>query len=537
MKRNYLLIFFAALSAHSFGQLNIQSGATFVVQNGATVTVQGDITSNADIQGNGTILLKGSSLQTVNMNGFSIQNLQVDNANNIALGGNVTIGTSVLFTSGKIQLNTYDFTLSSTSTLTGYDATKYLVTNNTGRVIRTSLGNTAFTFPVGFDLSSYNPLTLTQNGTVDNIGVRCLSNVLKNGGSGAPFVKEVVDASWAVTEGTAGGNNLTMTSGWSGTDELTGFNRAKTGISYYDGVGWDMTNAQTGASSGAGPYTVTRSNITSLANGGYFAVGTRPVMTQLLVSPKALLQGAVNGSTGTMTDLLRSGGLLPLTDPYTGLAGFTHSGSGGGETIPSTVLTATGTNSDITDWVFLSLHDGTTGTVLSTHAVLIQKDGNIVDVDGTNTKTNYINFAGFPAGSYFVSVRHRNHLGVRSASNLALSRTVTTSLDFTSSLSSAFAGSVTNNAMATLGGGFFGLWGGDINRNKNVKFNGPGNDLNELLNTCLSGNKTISLNGYSPCDLNLDRVTKFNGPGNDLNVLLNTILGGDKTRIINQPNF
>ncbi len=537
MKKNYLLFLFAALSASSYGQLNIQSGATFVVQSGATVTVQGDITSNADIQGTGTILLKGSTLQTVNMNGFSIQNLQIDNGNNIALGGNVTVGSSLLFTSGKIQLNTYDFTAGSAATLTGYDGTKYFVTNNTGRLIRSSLGNSPFTYPVGYDLTTYNPVTLTQNGTVDNIGVRCLSGVLQNGSSGSPFVKEVVDASWAVSEGTAGGNNLTMTTGWNGTDELTGFNRNKTGISNYDGIGWDMTNAQTGASSGAGPYAITRSNITSLANGGIFAVGTRPVMTQLLVSPKALLQGAVNGSTGTMTDLLRSGGLIPLADPYTGLAGFTHSGSGGGESIPSTVLNTTGTNNDITDWVFVSLHDGTTGTVLSTHSVLVQKDGFVVDVDGTNTKTNFVNFAGFTAGNYYVSVRHRNHLGVRSASTLSLSRTSTTSLDFTTSLATAFAGSVTNNAMATLGGGFFGLWGGDINRNKNVKFNGPGNDLNELLNTCLSGNKTISINGYSPCDINLDRVTKFNGPGNDLNVLLNTILGGDKTKTITQPNF
>ena len=538
MKRNFLLFSFALLSACSYAQLTIQSGATFFIQSGATVTVQGDITSNADIQGPGILLMKGTALQTVNMNGFAIAPaVQIDNGTNVALGGAATLNSSLSFTTGKVQLNGFDLNLASATTLSGFDNTKYFVTNSTGRLVKNSLGAVPFIYPVGFDGATYNPVTITQNGTVDNIGVRCLQNVLNGGTAGLPFVKEVVDASWAVTEAVAGGSNLAMTSSWNAGDEMTGFNRAKTGISYYDGVGWDMTNTATGAAAGAGPYTITRSSVTNLANGGIFAVGTRPVLIQLLVSPKVLLQGAVTGSTGIMTDLLRSGGLIPLLEPYTSLSTFTHSGSGGLETIPSTILGTTGTNSDITDWVFVNLHDGSSGTILATRSVLIQKDGNIVDVDGTNTKTSYINFAGAVAGSYYISVRHRNHLGVRSANTISLNRTIPIVFDFTTSLSSAFAGSVTNNALATLPGGFFGLWGGDINRNKNVKFNGPGNDLNELLNTCLSGNKSITLTGYSPCDINLDRNTKFNGPGNDLNFLLNTVLGGDKSKTITQPNF
>ena len=528
MKRIYLLFLFAMLSAGSYAQLTIQSGATFFIQGGATVTVQGDVTSLADIQGTGLLQMKGSSLQTVNMNGFSIPNIEIDNASNVALGGAATIGSSFLFTTGKVQLNGFDLSLASAATLTGYDNSKYFVTNSTGRLVRNSLG-AAFIYPVGFDVTTYNPVTLTQAGTPDNIGVRCLQNVLSGGTTGGPFVKEVVDASWAVTEGLAGGSNLTMTSTWNGTDELTGFNRTKTGISYYDGIGWDMTNLVTGASAGAGPYTITRSSVTTLANGGIFAVGTRPVLIQLLVAPRALLQGAYSAG-GIMNDVLRSGSLIPLTEPYTGLTNFTHSGSGGLETIPSSVLATTGTNNDIVDWAFAELRDGSTGTVKSTRAVLIEKDGDLVDVDGTNTKTNFINFAGEIAGNYYVSIRHRNHLGVRTPSNITLNRTTATGYNFTTAATQAL-GSI----QANLGGGFFGLYGGNANGNNNVRYGGPSNDEDQLLNISLSGNKNGIINGYNKADLNMNGVLRYGGPQNDENFLLNIVLGGNKNLILTQP--
>ncbi len=536
MKRNYLLFFYAMLSAGSYAQLTIQSGATFFIQGGATVTVQGDVTSLANIQGTGLLQMKGSSLQTVNMNGFIIPNIEIDNGSNVALGGAAIIGSSFLFTTGKVQLNGFDLNLASAATLTGYDNSKYFVTNSTGRLVRNSLG-AAFTYPVGFDVTTYNPVTLTQAGTPDDIGVRCLQNVLSGGTAGSPFVKEVVDASWAVTEALAGGSSLTMTSTWNGTDELTGFNRAKTGISYYDGIGWDMTNTVTGVAAGAGPYTITRSSVSNLANGGIFAVGTRPVLTTLLVSPKIYLQGPAYAA-GLMSDGVRSASLIPLTEPYSGLSNFTHSGSGGGETIPSGILSTTGTGNDIVDWGFAQLHRSSDGLVIATRAVLFQRDGNIVDLDGTNTKTSFINFAGELAGTYYVSIRHRNSLGARTAGTLGLLRTATTSYDFTTSLALAFPGAVSNNAMATVSAGVFGLWGGNANndlRTSKVGASAATNDYLSLLNYL--GPSTSILNVYRREDFNLDsKVSKTgsNANNNDYLKLLN-ILGS--LTIINQPVF
>jgi hypothetical protein len=511
----------------AYSQLTIQSGATLFIQTGGVVTVQGDVVTNADIQGAGTLLMKGAVAQTLYANGVTIQNLQIDNTNNVSLGSAATIANSLVFASGKFMLGTSNLTLAAAATISGFDNTKYVITNGTGRLVKNSLGATPFTYPVGFDGATYNPLTLTQNGTVDNIGVKVNQNVLANGSGGSPLVKEVIDAEWDVSEGTAGGSNLNMTASWNGTDELPGFNRLKTGISFWDGVGWDMTNAMTGAATGAGPYTVTRNGI---ANLGMFAVGTRPVLISLLVSPKVFLQGAYAGG-GLMTDNLRAGGLIPLVEPYTGMANFVQSGSGGGERIPSTVLTSSGTGVDITDWAFAELRNGSTGAVITTRAVLIQRDGNIVDVDGTNTKVPYINFAGELAGNYFVSIRHRNHLGVRSPGNLSLSRTVTTSYNFTTAAAQAQGG-----VQATLAGGAFGMYAGNVNGNNNVRYTGPGNDENELLNVILGANKLAILSStYNRGDLNLNGNVRYTGPANDENILINVVLGGVKLAILTQP--
>lgn len=525
-----LLLFSAKTSA----QLYV-NGAQFTIESGATVTVQGDITSNVDILGAGKILLKGTGNQNINMNNYTIPNLEMDNVSNATLTGGLKIGNDLLFTNGRIILGANDLTMSSTATITSPGNSKFIVTNGAGKLVKSSLSSSAFTYPVGNTTLTYNPVTISNTGTIDNIAVRCLTNANSGGLTGTAFTKEVVDASWDVSETTAGGSILSMTASWDATDELAGFNRSKAGISYYitspaQNVGWDLLNSQTGVASGTNPYSYTRNNITEL---GAFAIGTRPVLSALLVTPKVFLQGAFSG--GLMTDNLRTLNLIPTTEPYS-TAPFTHSGSGGGETASTAVIGsgAAAGNDAIVDWVFVQLHDGTTGTVISTRAALLQRDGDIVDTDGTSP----VNMAGNVSGlNYYISVRHRNHLGVRSLNSMTLFKTTNTNYNFTTAQTQAYQGAVTNNPMATLTGGVFGMWGGNANSNTNVRYSGPSNDENQLLNTCLGGNKGAVLNGYLNCDLNLNGVLRYSGPNNDENVLLNTILGGTKSTVITQPTF
>ncbi|MEO6491001.1 MAG: hypothetical protein ABIO04_13750 [Ferruginibacter sp.] len=500
-------------SQSSHAQLFI-NGAQFFIESGATVTVQGDITSNTDILGTGKVLLKGTGNQQVNMNNFTIPRLEIDNVSNATLTSALKIGTDLTFTNGNILLGTNNLTMASAAAITTPAANKFIVTNSTGKLVKTAMGASSFVYPVGNTTLTYNPLTLANSGTVDDIAVRALPNAYNAGLTGTAFTKEVVDASWDVSEAVANGSNLSMTASWAGTDELIGFNRAKAGISYYittpaASVGWDMLNSQTGPATGSNPYTFTRTGITQL---GAFAVGTRPVLSPLLVSPKIFLQGAYAGA-GLMTDNLRTLNQIPTTEPYSAIATFTHSGSGGGETSTTAIVgsTAPASNDAIVDWIFVQLHDGVSGTVISTRAALLQRDGDIVETDGVSP----LNMAGnVPGVSYYVSVRHRNHLGIRTATAFTLTKTTSTPYNFTDNISKAYNNvAITNPAMATLAAGIYGLYGGNANSDAATRVSGTVSisDFQRILAALTAaGTPTISPT-YSAADVNMDGTVRVTG--------------------------
>jgi hypothetical protein len=169
------------------------------------------------------------------------------------------------------------------------------------------------------------------------------------------------------------------------------------------------------------------------------------------ISPKIILQGAYNTATGLMNDQLRVANLIPTTEPYTAL-NFGQI-EGGGESIKPAVLAITGTNA-IVDWVFIELRDkNNPATKLFTRAALLQADGDVVDVDGVSA----VHFANAVNESYYVVVRHRNHLGAMTASAIALTETANT-LNFTNNALATWG----TNAQKEVNTGVFGLWNGDL---------------------------------------------------------------------------
>ena len=544
LKKLHLLLFVLSITTGNVAtaQLFIDQ-ATFTIQPGATVTVQGDVTSNTDIQGTGKIILNGSANQNVNMGGFTIPNLEINNTANVTLTGNAIVSGDLLFTNGKVLLGANTLTLGSAGTITNPTSANYIVTDGAGKLVKSALATTAFTYPVGNSLTSYNPVSISNTGTADDIAVRAFTGVLAGGSTGAAFSKEVVNATWDISEAVAGGSNLSITTAWSGADELAGFDRSRAGISYYitspaANVGWDLLNSQTGQAAGANPYTYSRTGVTTL---GTFAVGTRPVLSPLLVTPKIFLQGAYNTSLSANDDKLRLANLIPLTEPYTGLNMFSATasvkGSGGGETSTNLIVgSAAGasTNTTIVDWVLVQLHNAGDGSVVTQRAALLQRGGSVVETDGISP----VNLAGNAAGNYFISVRHRNHLGVRTASGIALAKTTNTNYDFTNALSQAYVGSVTNNALATLATNVFGLWGANTNGDGFVRKTGSAsaNDYSKLLAGVASAAAPGPTGVYRIEDINMDGNVRKTGSAttNDYSKLLN-ILG--ISTIITQPTF
>jgi uncharacterized delta-60 repeat protein len=125
---------------------------------------------------------------------------------------------------------------------------------------------------------------------------------------------------------------------------------------------------------------------------------------------RVMLDGPYNG--GLMSDALRTLPTFPLTEPFTSM-GYSGATYVPGATIPTSVLSVTGNNA-IVDWVLVEMRPAATPSVVAaSRAVLLQRDGDVVELDGVST----VGFAGLAPGSYSVAVRPRNHLPVMLSSS------------------------------------------------------------------------------------------------------------------------
>lgn len=89
----------------------------------------------------------------------------------------------------------------------------------------------------------------------------------------------------------------------------------------------------------------------------------------------------------------------------------------GNETISASVAAMTAGNAPA-DWVLLELRDvGNPVKRVAAKATLLQRDGDVINAETGSTN---IVFRGVPPGNYYVVLRHRNHIGVMTATRLEL---------------------------------------------------------------------------------------------------------------------
>src|ERR1700751_2254834 len=96
-----------AFSTIAKAQLYINN-AQFFIQSNATVTVQGTLTSNTSIQGAGTVIMNGSTNQSLDMGGNTIPKLQINNGANVTLASSVQVDTTLSFVAGKLVLGNFN---------------------------------------------------------------------------------------------------------------------------------------------------------------------------------------------------------------------------------------------------------------------------------------------------------------------------------------------------------------------------------------------------------------------------------------------
>lgn len=256
---------------------------------------------------------------------------------------------------------------------------------------------------------------------------------------------------------------------------------------------------------------------------------TDPCVLEVVPPPvrldvRAFLGGSYDPPTGLMRDDLRAGGLLPWLEPYSAL-GYVHAGDGGGETVAPLRFNAT-VSEAIVDWVVLELRDaGDPATVLHSKSALLRRDGKVVATDGRSAVS-----VRAASGNYYVALRHRNHLGVMTAAPVSMTLAPTT-INFTG-VGTATWGS---NARVALGGKR-GLWPGDANFDGRVKYTGPGNDRDKMLQAIGGGVPTATQSGYNGSDVNMDGVVKYAGPGNDRDVILQ-VIGSEMPTAVRQEQL
>lgn len=246
------------------------------------------------------------------------------------------------------------------------------------------------------------------------------------------------------------------------------------------------------------------------------------------LKPRFYLQGALHGllpAATLMRDDLRAQGLLPIVEPYTalGYAFWNISiNNGGGESIANPAVFQKTGSSAIVDWVLVELRSTTAlDSVIWSRAALVQRDGDVVDVDGVSP----VNFPNASPGPYYVAVRHRNHLGVMTGESMDLSENAV-SVDFTDP---DFPNNCGQLGMATIGNKRV-LWGGDLNHNGRVVYQGPGNDILKLFTNVLYDANNVSLSasfiakGYLQGDANMDGKAIYQGIGNDRSIVFQYVM-------------
>lgn len=195
-------------------------------------------------------------------------------ANQVQIWSNLNIVND-----SRIVLNNLLIALMGSSGNITRSGMSYIITGSSGWLIIHNIGpggrTGPVTFPVG-DASHYNPVTLTNTGTQSSFVTQFAPGLYWQYAGNAGLyacTNNAVNATWFVN-GPFSGTDVEMTLQWDPDQELPGFDRnaAFLGHYNYNSVTWELGSPLT--ASGSGPYTITRSGLSSFSPFGVMNAGS-----------------------------------------------------------------------------------------------------------------------------------------------------------------------------------------------------------------------------------------------------------------------
>lgn len=512
MRRLNMLMFLSLIAGAVQAQF-INNGATVTIQAGATLRVETDFINNTGtVTNSGTLEVEGdfnndatftstnpsivrfigTTESDVSTGGAVLRNVEMSKsgANVVLLGEPMSIAGTLNFNGDntKIVTGTQNVVLMSSADILGVDGNEYVATTGTGSLIKTVGGNTTVNLEVG-DLTNYSPISNVVTGTT--YAAATLSGRVFTTGLTAKYADatDYINREWQVVA-----------------TGITGYANTLTGT-YVSGDAVGMQSLIKGATYRAGDWRFDGSNSAALQV--VASTATSDVRLSGLnffgkVNLKAFLAGALPSGTTMSTTL---NGILPTNTPYTA-APFN-----------APLVTAPSIPATATDWILIEVRNATTpATVISQTSGFILNNGTIVSYDGTPLRLKNA------VASGHIAVRHRNHLGIRTASALDLVNPPLLK-DFSLGTGEAYTNtdpSYSNGNMRLIGS-LYAMWAGNVNSNDVVSYIGGTNDKDAIL-SALSFNSTNSiLNTYHKADINMNTTVSYIGGSNDKDAILPNI--------------
>jgi hypothetical protein len=281
--------------------ITVDAGATLAFT-GTTNTL--DIKGNLVVNGtfntaNGRVEFSGASAQ--NMAGITYNNLRVNSSSVKTFTGNATVTTNVDLANGKIDLNGFTLTISTSATITNASANSYFITGLGGLKQFVALSIPKL-YPLG-SATSYNPVTINNNGTVGNYTFTLLDNVY-NSYSGlvgsSPITANVVSRSIIIDKDFAGAPNASITAQWNAVDEVS-LNRSQLIVGRFNGGVWSNITGTPVAATGTNPYSI----VFNITETGIYGIGdiNSPLPVKLIAFTANLVKGTAKLNWTTASEI------------------------------------------------------------------------------------------------------------------------------------------------------------------------------------------------------------------------------------------